>query len=75
LTNRHIPKIIILGFVLVTAVMISSTLYTSDVFDEEVQPNNYIIELQDGLSMKSSIGIGIHIVLEDVLKMEDSING
>ncbi len=72
MTNRHIPKLIILGFVLVTAVMISSTLYTSDIFDEEIQPNNYIIELQDGLSMKSGIGIGIHIVLEDVLRMDES---
>ncbi len=76
MTNKHAPKLIILGFVLVTAVMMSHTLYTSDVFDEEIKPNNYIVDLQDSLSMKSGIGIsmGTHIVLEDVLRMDDKID-
>jgi len=71
--NRHVPKLIIYGFIIVTFVMISYTLVTSSVFAEET--NNYIIELQDNLSMKADISIGTHIVLEDVLRMEDSING
>jgi len=74
LTNKYAPKLIILGFVLITTVMMSYTLYTSDVFDEEIQPNNYIVDLRDSLSMKSGIGMGIHIVLEDVLRMEDKID-
>jgi len=72
LTNKHAPKLIILGFTLVTVFMIGYSLYTSDVFEEEIQPNNYIIDLQDGLVMNSGIGIGTHIVLEDVLRMDQS---
>ena len=71
--NRHVPYLIIYGFIIATFVMISYTLVTSSVFAEET--NNYIIELQDNLSMKADISIGTHIVLEDVLRMEDSING
>ncbi len=75
MAHRHTPKLIILGFTVVTLIMVGYSLYTSDVFEEEIQPNNYIVDLQDGLSMKSGIGLGTHIVLEDVLKMEDNING
>ena len=75
--NKHAPKLIILGFTVATLVMISYTLYTSDVFEEEIQPNNYIVDLQDDISMKTriAIGHGVHIVLEEELKMEDKIDG
>ncbi len=75
MTHRHTPKLIVLGFTILTSIIVGYSLYTSDVFEEEIQPNNYIVDLQDGLSMKSGIGLGTHIVLEDVLKMEDNING
>ncbi len=72
--NRYVPKLIISGFVIITFVMMSYVLATSSVFDEEA--NNYIVELQDKLLMESSITTALeaHVVIEDVLIMEDSIN-